>query len=428
MGSIAVELEKKGIPTVTIYNERHENRFMGTIMSKGYVDYPGVNFPELETMTADGIKAIAPKAFDFLVAGLTTWKPAYMQKQGDLWVPTETEFTYKGATYQEALDSFNAAFLSDNRWGDGLPLVPPTREAVDALEKGTPLSPDTVVGTWGPSGAQFTVEKIAINAAMAGAKPEYMPVIIAALQAITSTKWDAYSIVMKSPVPLVVVNGPVAAQIGLNSSANAFGPNPKYSANATIGRSIMLAMHNVVGNGRGIMPSNLAGNPASYVGMVIAEAEDEEKMATGWDPLNVQLGFKAGTNTVTVLGIDQMDMSITGGVNSVAAYVAPDKNIWPKTKEAFDKRYAGVVVVSEMIMITDGVMADKTIADIKQEMYDEARIPQDEFKSLVLQQEDGSMAEPTGFVKELLGGLKANEPVPVAAGPDKFLVVVSGGH
>ena len=373
MGSIAVELEKLGIPTVTLYNERHENRFMGAVLSKGYADYPAINFPEMQTLTPEGITEITPAAFDFLVAGLTTWTPAYLDKQGDVWVPKETEFTFTGATYQEALDAMNSTYLSDFRWGDGLPLEAATRERVDALLAGTPLAPDTVVGTWGSTGAQFTVEKIAINAAMAGAEPEYMPVIIAALQAITSISWDNYGPVMKSPVPLVIVNGPLAAEIGLNSSSNAFGPNSKYPAGATIGRTISLSMHNIPGNGRGFLPSNLAGNPATYAGMVVAEAEETKELA-GWDPINVQLGFAKGTNTVTVLGIDQMDMSISGGVASVAAYVAPDKGIWPRSQEAFDAKYPGVVVVSEMICITEGVMAGKSMEDIQLEMYEKARI------------------------------------------------------
>jgi hypothetical protein len=428
MGSIAVELEKLGIPTVTLYNERHETRFMGTVLAKGFADYPAKNFVEIDTLTEEGVLALAPQAFDFLVAGLTTWAPPYLEKQGDLWVPTESEFIFTGAAYAEALENMNEAFLADLRWGDGLPLVPATRERVDALLAGTDLAPDTVIGTWGPTGAQFTVEKIAINAAMAGAQPEYMPVILAALQAITSVRWDSYGPVMKSPVPLVIVNGPVAKQIGLNSSANAFGPNPKYPAGATIGRAISLAMHNIPGNGRGLLPSNLAGNPAMYAGMVIAEAEETEALAEGWDPLNVQLGYAPGTNTVTVLGVDQMDMSISGFVANVAAYVAPDKNIWPSSAEAFDQRVAGVVAVSEMMLITDGMMKGITKADIQEEMYEKARIPVDEFMTLVLTAEDGSAVEPNAFIRELIGGLAPGEGVPVAAAPDKFLVVATGGH
>lgn len=428
MGSIAVELEKLGIPTVTTYNERHENRFMGSVLSKGYADYPAINFPEIETLSLQGVQKLAEQAAPYVANALTAWESPALQKQGNLWLPKETEFSYTGADYAEALAKMNESFLKDYYWGDGLPLEPPTQERVDAMLAGTPLAPDTVLGTWGPTNAQFTVEKVAVNAALAGAQPEYMPVIVAALKAITSVRWDAYSPVMKSPVPLVVVNGPLAAELGINSSANAFGPNPKYSANSTIGRAISLSLHNISGNGKGLLPSNLAGNPATYAGMVIAEAEETEALATGWDPLNVQLGFAPGTNTVTVLGIDQMDMSISGGVANVAAYAAPDKGIWPRTKEAFDQRVAGVVIVSEMICITDGIMGDITKADIQQEMYEKARIPRQEFMNLVLTAEDGSALEPTGFVKEMLDGLGPSESVPIAAGPDKFLVVVSGGH
>lgn len=428
MGSIAIELEKLGIPTITLYNERHETRFMGTVMSKGYPDYPAMNFPEIDTMTEEGILALTPEAFEFLVKGLTIWTPEYLVKEGDFWVSNEPEITFTGATYQEALDNMNSAFLSEYRWGDGMPLSPATRERVDTLLTGTDLAPDTVLGMWGPAGAEITVEDIAINAAMAGAQPEYMPVILTAMQAIVSVRWNTYDSVMKSPVPLVIVNGPVAKQIGLNSSANVFGPNPKYPAGATIGRAISLSMHNIGNNGRGFLPSNLAGNPATYAGMVIAESEDVESLAEGWDPLNVQLGFAPGTNTVTVLGIDQMDMSISGSVANVAAYVAPDKNIWPSSQQAFDARTAGVVIVSEMMIITDGIMAGITKADIQAEMYEKATVPVADFMSLVLTAEDGSAVEPNEFVKSILDGLKPGEGVPVASAPDKFLVVATGGH
>ncbi len=210
MGSIAIALEEKGIPTVTIYNERHEKRFMGTILPRGYIDYPAINFNEYDTFTSEGIRDLAPEAFQFLVKGLTTWKPEYMKLEGDKWIPRDDEFSYTAASYQEAADQFNSSYLKMG-WGDGLPLMPPTRNRVDALLEGTPIPPETVISTWGPSNAEFTVEKIAIVSAMAGAESKYMPVIIAALKAITSVKWDSYWPVMRSAVPLVIVNGPYAA-------------------------------------------------------------------------------------------------------------------------------------------------------------------------------------------------------------------------
>lgn len=428
MGSIAITLEQQGIPTVTLYNERHEKRFMGNILSKGYVDYPAINFPEYETFTAEGVRSLAPKAFDFVVEGLTTWKPEHMVLEGDMWIPKESEFTYSAASNEEALEQFNDSFL-EMGWGDGLPMMPPTRRRTADLLQGTPLSPDTVIGSWGPTNADFTVEKIATVAAMAGAKPEYMPVIIAALKAITSKPWDAYFPVMRSAVPLVIVNGPYAKKIGINSSSNAFGPNPKYHANGSIGRAINLAMEAIPGNGRGLKPSNLAGNPGAYAGIVIAEAEDVESLAKGWGPVSVQLGYPADTNLVTVLGVDQMAMSVAGGIANVAAAVAPNKDIWPRSRKIWESQYAGVLAITEMHTVTEGLMGGHTKADFARELWESARLPVDKFHDLVLKNEAGMAIEPNGFIKSLLSDSEIRRKgMPVAAGPEKFLIVATGGH
>lgn len=428
MGSIAITLEEKGIPTITLYNERHEKRFMGTILPKGYIDYPAINFNEYDTFTSEGIKALAPEAFQFLIKGLTTWKPEYMTLEGGKWIHKEDVFSYSAKSYQEAQDLFNSSFLQMG-WGDGLPLVPPTRERINALLKGTPFSPKKVIGRWGPSNAEFTVEKIAVVAAMAGAKPSYMPVILAALEAVISVPWDAYFPVMRSAVPLVIVNGPYAKEIGINSSANAFGPNPKYHANGAIGRAVNLALATIPGNGRGLKPSNLAGNPASYAGIVIAESEGVASLASGWDPVSVQLGYAADTNLVTVLGVDHMDMSITGSIANVAACIAPHKDIWPRDKEIWEAQYAGALAVTEMQVVTAGLMGGATKAGYAHELWELARLPIDKFKGLVLTSEFGGPVEPSAFVKSLLAEPEVIEKgVPMAAAPDKFLVVATGGH
>jgi len=190
-----------------------------------------------------------------------------------------------------------------------------------------------------------------------------------------------------------------------------------------------LALAAIPGNGRGIKPSNLAGNPATYAGIVIAEAEGVASLAAGWEPVSVQLGYPAETNLVTVLGIDQMDMSIAGSIANVAACVAPNKDIWPRIRKTWDAQYAGALIVTEMNRITEGLMGGKTKADYAQELWESARIPIDKFKSLVLTSEFGGPAEPSEFVKSLLAEKDTIEKgVPMAAGPDKFLVVVTGGH
>lgn len=428
MGSIAITLEEKGIPTVTLYNERHEARFMGAVLPRGYIDYPAVNFNEYDAFTSEGIKKLVPEAFEFLVRGLTQWEPEYMVVEGEKWVPTEKEFSYSAASYQEALNNFNSSYLKMG-WGDGLPLVPPTKERVDSMLKGTPLSPQTVIGTWGPPGAEFSVEKIAVISVMAGARPEYMPVIIASLKAITSGEWSAYWQTQRASAPLIIVNGPYAKKIGINSSSNPFGPNAKYPANGGIGRAVNLAMAVIPGNGRGINPSNLAGNPGTYAGIVLAESEGIMSLGEGWEPVSVQLGYPADTNLVTVLGIDQMNMSLAGSVANAAAAVAPNMDIWPRSKKVWNEQYAGALVITEMFRVTSGLMGDGTKAGYAKEFWDLARISVDKFGDLVLKNESGEIAEPSGFVKNLLVEQDVIEKgVPMAASPENLLVVVTGGH
>lgn len=427
MGSIATKLEQAGIATVTTTVERQTARFMGAVLSQGYIDYPVMFFDEISTLTKEGAEADAVKAVDFVVNGLTKWQPQYMKKDGKVWTPIQATLTYTGTNYAEALAKFNTSFLTEWQWGDGLPLEPPTKEKVDALMKMVPYTPTLTIGNWGPAFANFTVEKIAVNAAMAGAKPEQFPVIVAALQAITSVKWDNYYAVMKSAVPLVVVNGPIIKQLGMNDSSNVFGPSALHSANSTMGRAIMMSMRNIGNSGKGMEPSNLAGNAAAFTGMVIAEEEEIEAMAKGWEPLNVQLGAKAGTNSVTVLGIDQMNFSISGTATNAASFVAPEKGNWPSTKENWEKVTAGVVVMSPMMVITEGIDKGVTKKDIQQEMFDGSKLTQERFKELVLTDEDGKAIEATGFVKDMLAGLKKDDMVLAASAPDKFLVVACGG-
>jgi len=149
----------------------------------------------------------------------------------------------------------------------------------------------------------------------------------------------------------------------------------------------------------------------------------------GWEPISVQLGYPAGTNLVTVLGVDQMDMSIMGSIANVATYVAPSKEIWPRSRKIWESQYAGVLAVTELQMVTAGWMGGATKAGYARELWELARIPIDKFRSLVLTNEFGSPTDPSEFVESLLAEPEVIEKgVPVAAAPDRFLVVVTGGH
>jgi len=439
MGTIVADLEKSGIPTFTIFNDRYESRMVAGFQQNGYPDAPHIMIPEGLLYTAEGGHKVAPMVLQPAIQGLTKWTPQYLKLQDTKWVPTSDSFTFTGATYEEALAKFNGSYLSEMYWGDGLPLIPPTRERVDALLAATPMTPTLVLAKWGGPNAEYTVEKIAINAAMAGATPVQFPIILAAMEAIVSQAWQNQTFVVKSPTPLIIVSGPVAAQAKVNSNADVFGANPEYAANGPIGRAVNLAMRNIGGIGRGVSPSNLGGSPAQFAGMVIAEAEDVMAlMPKGWDPINVQLGKAKGTNSVTVIGVESMDFSNSGNFTNTAHYVIPDTNDWPATIEAFNGHYAGVVVMTELWgAIQSGLITDTrstakittpTKADVAKYFYANARIPRSEFNQVFLTGADGKPVEPKGSMAEVLKTLKADESVPIAAGPDKFLVLVAGGH
>jgi hypothetical protein len=196
----------------------------------------------------------------------------------------------------DSLEAVEAAF-HERGWTDGLPIVPPTEARVAAMLKGIDAAPDDVVGRIPPLWAEATVEKIAINAVMAGCAPEAMPVLVAALEAMLEPPFNLYAVQATThPVaPLLIVHGPAARRLGMHAGAGVFGPGSR--ANATLGRAVRLCLWNLGGArpGRGDMATQ--GSPAKYT-YAIAERED----ASPWGPLHASLGFDPDDGVVTVFG------------------------------------------------------------------------------------------------------------------------------
>ena len=144
----------------------------------------------------------------------------------------------QGETYEDALQKANHLAIT-NLWGDGLPLWPATRERVNRILRGTPLPRAHVIGKFPPRGGITTVETCAISLAMAGGRPEYLPVLIAAVEAFLHPESNAEQLqaASGSAYPVVIVNGPIAKQIRLNSGFGCFGPDPQHPAGASIGRT-----------------------------------------------------------------------------------------------------------------------------------------------------------------------------------------------
>jgi hypothetical protein len=182
-------------------------------------------------------------------------------------------------------------------WSDGLPIIPPTPDRVQHMLEGTRRDPQSLIGRIPPRWGDATVEKVAVNAVMAGCLPAYMPVLTTAIEAMLAPEFNLYGIQATThPVaPLLILNGPLARQLDVNNSYNVYGPG--WRANATIGRAIRLLLLNVGGGIPGKGDRSTQGSPAKFA-FCIAENETRNP----WSPLHVERGFDAGTSTVTVWG------------------------------------------------------------------------------------------------------------------------------
>ena len=192
----------------------------------------------------------------------------------------------------DAEDPIEACY--ERGWSDGMPVVPPTRARVLRMLQGTTRKPDEVIGMVPPDLVPCTVEKVAINAVLAGCKPEYMPVVLAAVEAALIDEFGMHGLLCTTMFagPVVIVNGPVARRIGINSGVNALGQGTR--ANATIGRALQLVIRNVGGGRPGEIDRSTLGTPGKY-SFCFAEAEDSD-----WEPLSVQRGYSREASTVTL--------------------------------------------------------------------------------------------------------------------------------
>ena len=190
-------------------------------------------------------------------------------------------------------DPIEAAFARG--WTDGLPVTPPTEERVARMLEGTTLSPDEVVCVLAPDLADCTVEKVAINAVMAGCRPEYLPVVLAAVRAASTSRFNIHGVSATTYFtgPVLVVNGPIRRQIGMNSGVNVLGQGNR--ANMTIGRALNLVVRNVGGARPGGVDRAVLGSPGK---LSFCFPEDEE--GSPWEPLSVERGFSPEQSTVTV--------------------------------------------------------------------------------------------------------------------------------
>jgi hypothetical protein len=306
-------------------------------------------------------------------------------------------------------------FMMERGWGDGLPMIPATPERVASLLAGTRRPPGDLVAVLPPRLGRATVERVAVNAVLAGALPEHLPVIVAAVEAVGQPAFNLQAVQTTTHPcsPLVIVNGPLAARLGVNGGGNALGQG--HRANAVIGRALRLVLQNVGGARPGREDRATQGHPGKYSYCVA-----ENEAASPWEPLSVERGFSRETSTVTVCASesphninDHGSATPEGILTTVAGTAATvgSNNIYLGGEPL-------VVLGPEHAATVAGGGWSK--ADFKRALWERARVPLSRFDPSNV--ERFAVIHPAGFRDR-----PADTLVPIAREWSDIMVVVAGG-
>lgn len=286
----AVSCEELGKRAVAVVNEGFLADARSAASARGL---PGLRLvaqrAPCESDDAQAIRASIVEAAAKLRAAVTAPADA-----AELAPPAAAPQAAEGAVFQGSNEEFNR-FYYKRGWGDGLPLVPPTDAAVREMLRGTDLAHDHCLGELEPRRGFATVEKIAINAVMAGALPVHLPVILSCVEALLDplARFGTFNVSTGSWAPFWIVNGPIREDIHVNHGSGALSPGS--IANSAIGRALALIVRNIGGARPGIEDMGVLGNPMKFSSVL---AEDEAQ--SPWPPLHVDAGVAAGESAVTL--------------------------------------------------------------------------------------------------------------------------------
>ena len=295
-----VAMEKAGIPTVAIAAQSFARAWQSCVDGWGQPTAAYVIIPHATTgQQPDFIRSMVDGQIDAIIQGLTTMQtsrgPVTARNGGGA---TEV-FTVEMDASPEGIDAVNR-FLAERDWSDGIPVVPPTPELVERMLAGTSRSPQDVLMVMEPGFGVATVEKVAINAVMAGCRPEQFPVLLSAIDCLAQPEMNHRDMQVSghTEAPLILVNGPIAQRAGINCGTSAMGPGVVNSANTAIGRALRLCLINIGYCKAGTGDPNFIGLPTKF-GMCIAENEE----LSPWQPYHVDQGFQPHESAVTVVTV-----------------------------------------------------------------------------------------------------------------------------
>lgn len=290
-------------------------------------------------------------------------------------------------------------------WTDGLPIVAPTPSRVTEFVSAAACGPDVVLGEIPEQSRRITVEKVAVNAVMAGCRPEYMSLLLAAVRALSAAPFNLHSTTVSgATAPLLVVSGPVVSKIGLNSGFSVFGPG--HHANATIGRTVRLLLQNVCGGVPGVVDKATFGHPGKF-SYCIAECQPRNP----WAPVHADRGVPVDRSAVTVFAGEAPIFAR----NDWSDRAAPILGTIADAMLPSHFTGGGVVVVLGPLHASALAREGLSKAEVREELFGRAR------RSLGDLRRAGRMAgEPAADDETTYRTV-----VPT---PDDIMVVVAGGH
>ena len=414
-----------GIPSVVIATAGFPALARALARSSGIeglsiAEYPGL----LGIDNADQIRAkFETKVVDAIAAGLTNETGDSRNARPQ--IARRIDETVHSGSLREINEYFQ-----DQEWSDGLAIIPPTLEAVREFLQYTDRAPDEEIGILPPSNMRAVPLNIAANAVMAGCRPEHMPILIAAVQALAEDKCNLYNAGSTSGiVPFLVINGPIVRELGIQCGGQLIsrGPNP------AIGRAVGLIVKNIAGFRPGQNYMGTFGYP-----LVFTLAEDEE--LTPWEPFHVEQGFARHANTVTVGVTNNWGPSSEPSTtpDKTAAQVALEllcREI-PKKFRLYDFPTIGPKAETVMVTLVLSPSVARLLADagydkkmIREYVYESARMPLSEFdwittytfpRGLTARQKAEAGLLPPEFMGE------PDDMVRILKGPEIVHIVVCG--
>ena len=416
--------------------QKFSSAWRTSISAWGQPLLPSVTIPHVVAgQRHDLIRGMVEEQIDGILQGLL--KPV---KEAALIEKAETASeTLKvgGDDVLATLDAVNNLFL-EKGWGDGFPVIPPTPAAVERMLRGTDRKPQDVVSIMEPGFGIASVEKLAINAVMAGCQPEHLPVLIAAVEALAEPQCILREMQVSTvpEAPLLLVNGPIARRLRINSGTAAMGPGAINYANTVIGRSLRLSLMNIGDCYPGEADINTMGLPTKY-SMCIAENEE----SSPWSPYQVELGYKPQDSTVTVVAVSGVasivDVSSTrpetildGAASALHFTGSAPMGDWlrgGKVNPAINRKVLAqhtLLVAPDHARIMAQAGWDKV--DVRNYLHRTARLPMKRmFRGHDLKRDKLE----NWFDRPDLQWLEdyPDVEVPIAASPDSFIVAVAGG-